>query len=307
MGMFLRSFLSACLYLEFLASVGLPQSLTFKECLDDDTANHETDSRPTKRQESQENGLQLMLARVTFIGETALDAKELNGIARSLEQWAYADPDWTHEVAERARAEWQNRGYFWATTQSTDAKQLSETSNEKHVWLTISVKARQRYRLAGISFRGNTVLSSSELRAIFPIEDGDILDVEKIQQGMESFRKAYSQKGFVNVVPVPSLITDNASSAISLTLEVDEGKKFAFNQVKVLGLDAQLAQKLLQESGLEKGKTFNPWLLDKFVQRNQTLLPQDADPASDIARKWNDNDGTVDITMDFRRCAAPPK
>jgi outer membrane translocation and assembly module TamA len=310
MGMFLRFLVSACLCLELLTSVGLGQSPTLSEC---PVGSQETESGPHERPLNHIRFRHSLIIReplrigVTFIGETALDAKELADIAKSLEEHVYQDSEWTHELAERARAEWQNRGYFKALVKTTDPKLLSETPDGKDLSLTISVNAGRRYRLASMSFQDNNVFSSSELRAMFPIEVGYVVDVRKIQQGLESIRKAYSVKGFVNVAAIPTFAIDDASSTISVMFEFDEGKKFAFNQIKVLGLDPQLAQTLLRESGLEKGKTFDPWLLDNFIQRNRALLPQNAAAESDIYRKFNDNDGTIDITMDFRRCAASPK
>jgi outer membrane protein assembly factor BamA len=114
-------------------------------------------------------------------------------------------------------------------------------------------------------------------------------------------------RGFVNITPVPRFNIDELHTTGTLALELDEGKQFRFGQIKVLGLDSALAEKLLHESGLEPGRIFDTSLVSKFFARNRDILPADASPFEDTERQLDERNGTVDIAIDVRGCPQLPE
>ena len=250
---------------------------------------------------------QLRIVRLIFRGQTALPPEELREIAKSLKEGRYTDsPEWREELRERIRDAWQHRGYFKAVVEELLVRQLAGTPLEKRFAVNMSVDAGQLYRLERIAFVHSTEFSAGELRSFFAIEDGDIFDTHKIQQGIEKMRKAYAMKGFVNFTVVPSFEIDQLHATAALTLELDEGKQLHFGQIKVLGMDPVLAKKLLHESGLEPGRIFDFSLMSKFFERNRQILPADASPFDDTESRI-DEKGTVDITIDVRGCLLLPE
>jgi outer membrane protein assembly factor BamA len=197
---------------------------------------------------------------------------------------------------------WQQQGYFLAAVAKPTADELHDAPLERTVAITVDIHAGQAYRLNGIEIRNATQFAATELRPLFPIQQGDIFDTHKIQQGIENLRKAYGARGFINFVAVPATQIDETHALITLLVEVEEGKQFRIGKVEVLGLDPVLSEKLLRESGLEPGKIFDASLLDKFFERNKLILPSDAKPKENARRVLDESHGTVDITMDFRVC-----
>ncbi len=246
--------------------------------------------------------------RLVFRGQTGLRPDELANIARLLKERTYDDdPRWLEELAARIQDAFQQRGYFRPLVEDPRYRQLAGTPMEKRFAVNMSVDAGVRYRLNRIDIRNGSQFSHGELRAFLPIYDGDIFDTHAIQRGLENLRRAYGRKGFVNFSLIPSFDMDERQALITLILDFEEGRQFQLGQVKILGLDPALAQRLLHESGLERGNVFDTSLLEKFFERNKLILPRDAAPDNDTQRHIDEQAGTVDITMDFRRCPQLPE
>src|ERR1700747_2429511 len=87
---------------------------------------------------------------------------------------------------------WQNRGYIKVKANGY-ATTLDSTPAVRRIALNIHVDEGLRYSLGGITLKNNSAVSSGALRGVFPIEDGDTFNRERIMTGLENLRKAYGQ------------------------------------------------------------------------------------------------------------------
>jgi len=245
----------------------------------------------------------IKLSRLVFRGQTMLPLSELRLIAKSLTEQSYSDSELLEELPESIRDAWQQRGYFKVIVGDPLVRQLTSAHGEQRVAVSISVDAQQLYKLGRIGYAHNSAFSSAELRSFFPIEDGDSFDTHKLQEGIETMRKAYALKGFLYLAPIPEFDIDELHSTLTVTLELDEGKQFRLGQITVHGMDPALAERLLHESGLEAGTIFDPWLVSKFFERNRGILPADADPFRDTVSRFDQATGIVDLTIDVFQCS----
>jgi outer membrane protein insertion porin family len=293
-------FSAAFICIAFISSgnaIQLPQNL--EQCLPIPTLAQEIQQRNADAPPEKHTKLETL----TFEGNTGLAPDELEKIVNSLTGRTYDNsPTWVQEVRERILDEWQHRGFFRARIENPRAVARAETDSERPFMIAVAIHSGQRYGLKGVAFQNNTQFSQAELRAMFPVIDGDTFDTHQLRLGLENMRKAYGTKGFINFSDVPSFDIDEQHALIAVNLEIDEGKRYTFGQVRILGLEPSLAQRLLHESGIEAGKVFDTSLLNRFVEENRTSLPNNAGPESDVLRRLDDQLGAVDITMDFRRC-----
>lgn len=289
-------------------SVQLPHRL--EDCLPIPSLAQDIEQR---REEARRQGQaeaaepHIKLVKLTFRGQTALPPEELNEIAKSLTERMYNDNSgWPQELQERVLDAWQHRGYFKIVAETPEVMQVAGLPPEKRFAVSVSVDSGRLYRLNKIEIVHSTQFSPGELRGSFPIQDGSIFDTHAIQQGMEDLRKAYGTRGFINSTAIPSTAVDEVHGLITLDLEMEEGKRFRFGEIKVLGFDPLVAQKLLHESGLETGNIYDPSLVSTFFERNRKVLPGDAEAIGDTERRIDEQAGTVSITMDFRGCPQLP-
>jgi outer membrane protein assembly factor BamA len=283
----------------------IPQRL--EDCLPIPTLAQDVRQRRIAAEAEEPPQPHIKVVRLTFQGEPSLPREEQARIAGSLTMLTYAnESDWLGELQERVRDAWQQRGYFKVNVTGPVVQSLPGTTQEQRLAVSMTVSAGRIFRLDKMTFVHGTQFSASELRAFFPMQDGDVFDTHMIQQGLENIRQAYGKRGFVNFTPVPKTDLDEPHGLINLGLDLDEGKQFRFGEIKVLGLDPQLAKELLRESGLVTGNIFDGSLIDKFFDRNRHILPADARPENDTERRYDENEGTVSIKMDFRGCPQIP-
>jgi outer membrane protein assembly factor BamA len=245
----------------------------------------------------------LEIARLIFVGDPALPLPEQEKIATALTRANWTDnQDGLDHLRERIRDAWQEQGYFKAKVKKAVTQTLEDAPYKRAVEVTVYVDAGKQYWLGEIEFRQSAHLSAEQLRPLFPLQRGDVFDTHKLQKGIEEMRRAYGAKGFINFSTVPLFNINETTAVVSLTIEVEEGPQFRFGQVKVLGLDPALAQKLLHESGLDTGSIFDVSRVHEFFQRNRLILPKDASEIENTRRLLDQREGVVDITMDFRGC-----
>ena len=248
-------------------------------------------------------GPEISVAEVTFSGSLVLPVSEQDQIADSIKEKAHGTPldGVRDEALERARAGWQDRGYFKAQV-TGEAKTLTSSPVSQRIALSIHVDEGLRYTLRGITFKNNKAIEDTEvLRGLFPITDGDIFSREKIATGLENLRKAYGELGYINFTSVPDTTFDDENKAVSLEIDLDEGKQFYVRSVKVLGLDGAARQELLRSLPIKSGQTLTSKAWEMLLLKYDSMLP-DCPCRFDEAQHMDEHSGTVAVTLDFRPC-----
>lgn len=242
---------------------------------------------------------QFSVSELRFSGPVQLSLSEQEQIAASVKKATRGEStqDVAAETVERVRAAWQDRGYFEAYV-DPDAITVTEAP-EHQLSINVRVEEGTRYRLEAIAFKNNKAVENSNvLRNLFPIEDGDIFSRAKIATGLEKLRKLYAELGYVNFTSVPdtSIIQDGF---LHLDVDLDEGKQFRLEDVKVLGSDEAIAKELLDNYPIKRGEIYNADLAGSFNVKYQSLLPP---CICGYGRQLDEQAGTVTITIDFRAC-----
>jgi len=177
------------------------------------------------------------------------------------------DREFFDEIAERVRFEFQTLGYFKVFVKEPAITVIRRDDDRKVVDIDIHVNEGDQYRLKQIRFKNGAVFSSTELRAAFPIADGDILDRTKIGSGLERLRRAYAEKGYVNFSAVPETNLDEAAHSLSLDVDIDEGSLFHVGTLTVLGVESEpgARDRLLSKWNSYLGKVFDYRMLQQFL------------------------------------------
>ncbi|MCU1287144.1 MAG: surface antigen [Acidobacteriales bacterium] len=242
------------------------------------------------------------IVRVQFEHSNHLSPKIFNEISAELKANSYGpNPDWIKELENRTLAKLQEHGFFKAVAKVTTKRVGNTAKSQKHT-ASVEIYAGPQFRLDQITFSNGTLFSSAELRKLIPIQTNAILDVAKLRAGIDELRRLYGTKGYINFTAVPEVSPDDLQRRISINVDLDEGVPYHLSQVRVLGMEKSVADRLLAKSGLLPGKVFNSELLEKFFRDNKTVLPRGAslDHDSEISR--DDVAHTVSPIFDFRVC-----
>lgn len=254
--------------------------------------------RSSPSREAQPSGTEVSIDNVTFSGFLQMPISDQDEIAASIRQETHGEAldGVIDEALERVRAGWQNRGYFKVQV-SGDARTLKRNAADLHIALFVHVDEGLRYTLGRITFSHNRTISNVEaLRALFPINDGEIFSREKIAKGLENLRKVYGEYGYINYTGIPATTFDDEKRLAFLEIDVDEGKQFYVSSINIVGADAEL----LNDLALTPGQIYNVRLIELFLRKH---LPRaDVNDPNIQSRRLDERNGTVAITFDFRVC-----
>ncbi|HMH15560.1 MAG TPA: outer membrane protein assembly factor BamA [Edaphobacter sp.] len=215
------------------------------------------------------------------------------------------------EDTERVRQAYRDRGYFKAltsepTTHVRDAGGINpftlRPSRGKRVDILMPVEEGDRYRLGGITFKGNKAYPNVKaLRAQFAQKDGEFFNATMFSKGLEQLRKAYGEGGFINFVGTPTPRIDEAKKLIYLDIEIDEGKPFYVSRIEFTGNTITRDKVIRRELLLEEGQIYNNRLWELSILRlNQLNYFETLKPEQDSESRQNADEGTVDLLLKLK-------
>jgi outer membrane protein insertion porin family len=215
------------------------------------------------------------------------------------------------EDTDRVRQAYRDKGYFKAqtsdpTTHVRDAGGLNpftlRPSKGKRIDILMPVDEGERYRLGGITFKGNKAITNTRaLRAQFAQKDGEYFNATMFGKGMEQLRKAYGEQGYINFVGNPVPRTDEAKKLIYLDIDIDEGKPFYVSRIEFTGNTITRDKVIRRELLLEEGQVYNSRLWDLSILRlNQLNYFETLKADQDSESRQNADDGTVDLLLKLK-------
>lgn len=211
--------------------------------------------------------------RTLTIESTTLPAADRERIRRQFEGSTYdvSIPDGIGGFQDSL----QVLGYFKARVGDPRISFVKQEGNVKIVDVTVAVEEGPRYYLHEIRFRNATAFPSERLRAAFPIETGEVFNVEKIRGGIQNLHKLYDSQGYTTFTPVPDTAIDDSRRTVDVNFDLDEGKQFSFGPLVLDGPEPHAgAGKALLESWKNlKGRRYSSNLLERWFLANQSNLP----------------------------------
>jgi len=206
----------------------------------------------------------------TINGTTTLDSTELARLSGDFVGSCYNDD--SEEMQERLRAGFQEHGYFAAEIKHLTFKPSDPLGTPKPVAVEAEVVEGPKYRLAEITILENHTISTEILRAEFPLKPGDVFERGKVATGLESLRKLYASKGFLDFTCIPDT-EPSSNGTITLKLTVDEGTQYHMGKLEILA-GKQTAARLRAEWKMAEGTAYDSTYIKKFIEANGSLLPE---------------------------------
>ena len=212
------------------------------------------------------------------------------------------------EDAERVRQAYRDKGYFKALTSEPKTRIHDTTgfnpltlhaTTGKRIDILLPVEEGERYRLGGITFKGNAhVPNTKALRAQFALKDGDYFNATAFSKGLQQLQKAYGQLGYINFVGSPTPRFDEAKKLIYLDIDIDEGKPFYISRIEFTGNSITRDKVIRRELLVEEGQVYNSQRVDLSLLRlNQLNYFETLKSDQDVETRQNTEDGTVDLLV----------
>jgi len=153
-----------------------------------------------------------------------------------------------------------------------------DSTSGHQVNMLVRVDKGDKVKISKIDFTGNEQLSDSQLRsAMKDTKQKNILRVfksskfipEKYKTDLEKVIAAYKEKGYRDARIIYDSVTYNKQkNMLAIKINVEEGNKYYFGNIKFLGNTVYSDQQLNRYLGIKKGETYNGVLLEKRIADN---------------------------------------
>ncbi len=160
--------------------------------------------------------------------------------------------------------------------------------------------------LGQVTWSGNRALSNQELSIAFALRSGDPAGRDKIDAALDTVRKAYARKGYVNVEVGQTSNRDTASQRVNYQFIITEGSQYRMGAFSVNGLPAADAQRLKSKWTLVADAIYDEGYLDQY--RSTVIRPFVATLAQrtgtrskyEVNTRPDPQKQTVDVVVTFR-------
>ncbi|WP_232227069.1 BamA/OMP85 family outer membrane protein [Flavobacterium commune] len=152
---------------------------------------------------------------------------------------------------------------------------VKDTSAINQVNMVVSVDKGDKIKISSIDFTGNSKISDKKLRKAMkdtkqknPIRllKASKFVKDKYKKDLEKVIESYKEKGYRDARIVSDTVAYNKeNNTLAIKVNVEEGNKYYFGNIKFLGNSVYSDQFLNRILGIKKGETYNGVLLEKRI------------------------------------------
>jgi outer membrane protein insertion porin family len=152
---------------------------------------------------------------------------------------------------------------------------IKDTATINQVNMLVTIDKGDKVKIQSIDFVGNEKLSDKTLRKamkdtkqknVFRILKASKFIKEKYKTDLEKVIEAYKEKGYRDArILSDSVSYSKEKNALAIKINVEEGNKYYFGDIKFLGNTVYSDQSLGRLLGVQKGETYNGVLLEERI------------------------------------------
>lgn len=177
---------------------------------------------------------------------------------------------------------------------------IADTTAGNEVKMVVAIDKGNKVKISKITFAGNSKLSDKKLRKAMkntkvqnPIRifKASKFIKEKYEEDLENIVKKYKSKGYRDARITSDTVAYNKDkNKINIKVNLEEGNKYYFGNIKFLGNTIYSDQTLNRLLGIKKGDVYNGVMLEKRINDN-------TDPDSENITNLYQNNGYLFSTI----------
>ena len=244
---------------KFLASKGLPSEIAYTMSA--------TFGGPPTAYKFKVTDANLKVRDVVLLGVARMPPDQLAKVVAPLKDTDYLRSDVAVVLEKNLTPIYQQRGYLKFAI--TEIKPKVDEKSQVTVEATLS--EGDQYRLAGISWSGNTLISGDELTKHITLKPGSPVDALQLDRDLAQVRKLYGKFGreAVSIKPVSSFANDTVSYAFQVT----EGDLYHMGKLEIQGVEPEQTRKLEQIWKLAEGQPYDATYVHQFIADTMVKVP----------------------------------
>ena len=244
---------------KFMTSKGLPSEISYIM-----SANF---GGPPTAYKFKVAGANLKIRDVVLTNATHLAPEQLARAVEPLKGTEYLRSDVAVVLEKNLSPIYQQRGYLKFAINDIKPK----VDDKSQVTIETTLSEGEQYRLGGVSWSGNTLISSDELAKRITLKPGSPVDALQLDRDLSQVRKLYGKFGREAVIikPVPAFVNDTVNYAFQVT----EGDLYHMGKLEIQGVESEQAHKLEQVWKLAEGAPYDATYVHEFIANTVVKVP----------------------------------
>jgi outer membrane protein assembly factor BamA len=239
------------------------------------------------------------IRHVEIRGATATELPLLQAAAKSLQNHDYLRSFLRVQAEKNLVPIYLERGYLKAAFSEAQPKIVEDTPQEMLVDVTLPVNPGQQYTVSDLEISGYKAFPDSDkLRALIHQRPGQPANGIELNHDLESLKKLYGRRGYMAASIRAEPQFDDAHSAVSYVIQINEGDVYKMGELEIEGLDTRTTARLADAWKIRGGDPYDSSYAKKFLEDVNPLLP---------GGQWNismhesveESDKSVDVTLRF--------
>jgi outer membrane protein assembly factor BamA len=209
----------------------------------------------------------LKISDVMLIGAARMTPEQLAKAVAPLKGTDYLRSDVAIVLEKNLTPIYQQRGYL----KFAIAEIKPKVDEKSQVTVEATLSEGEQYRLAGLSWSGNTLISSDDLTKHITLKTGNPVDALQLDRDLAQVRKLYGKFGreAVSIKPLPAFVNDTVSYAFQVT----EGDLYRMGKLEIEGVEPEQAHKLEQIWKLAEGQPYDATYVHQFIADTVVKVP----------------------------------
>ncbi|MDO1559954.1 outer membrane protein assembly factor BamA [Brevundimonas sp. 2R-24] len=224
-----------------------------------------------------DEGVATGIRSINILGNEAFSDRDLRDImvTKTSRLWRLFssndvyDPDRLEYDREQITKHYRNNGYFDFRIVSAVAE-LSPDREDFAVTMTVDEGAQFNFGRVTVE-TANERLNPEFLQALLPIREGDLYQVDRIEEAVDSLTFAAGSAGYAFVDVRPEYTPNRENNTIDVVFHVSEGQRVYVERIDIVGNTRTLDPVIRREIMLAEGDAFNQVLVNRSELNLQGL------------------------------------
>jgi outer membrane protein insertion porin family len=182
-----------------------------------------------------DEGKRVKVKKILLLGNVQITSKEIFNLMSTKAGGFFAsdifsDTDFLKDI-EKITSLYHKNGFIKALVSNS----LTFDDTNEHVAILISIDEGIKYYVGNISIAGNTALSETEFREIFPLKEGDVFNKQSFFEGLNNIYGFYSRNGFLQFKCGYHITHRDEARKSDIDISIQEDKSFTINDIIIKG------------------------------------------------------------------------
>jgi outer membrane protein insertion porin family len=164
-------------------------------------------------------------------------------------------------------------------------------------YIKIKLEENNQYRIGKVSVAGAKVIPLSTIQGELGLAEGQVYNGGAFRKNLETLKKMYGEKGYVNFTAEPLLDFDEAKKLVNIKVDINEDRQFYVHRIAFLGNTTTRDNVIRRELLINEGDVFNSRAWDLSILRLNQLGYFELIGQGDAEVKTDPTEPQVDVTL----------